>query len=364
MVLNEEQQLLRDTIAAFLDEHAPIEALRTLRDTPNSPAWDTELWQQLCELGAPAAAMPEEHGGLGFRWLGFGALLAETGRRLSVTPLLSSIAAAGSLIHRCGSHEQSSHWLPQLASGEVTATVALQEGRHFHPTPKQCTAVQGTISGSKTLVMDASQANYLLVSVALENTETGIAMVASDAPGVTINEQQLFDGRKYATVTLNQVTPTTWLEGDVAKGLGRALDEATLALCAEMMGGARETLDRTVAYLNEREQFGVKIGSFQALQHRCAQAYCQLELAESTLLAALTAIDRGADDIADVTCRTKALVGDCYDHITNEAVQLHGGMGVTDEMDIGLFLKRARVCQQLFGTSDYHRQRFASLRGF
>ena len=364
MVLNEEQQLLRDTIAAFLDEHAPIEALRVLRDTPNSPAWDSQLWQQLCELGAPAAAMPEEHGGLGFGWLGFGALLSETGRRLSVTPLLSSVAAAGSFIHRCGSQEQRSHWLPQLASGDVVATVALQEGRHFYATPRQCTAAQGVISGVKTLVMDASLAHYLLVSVALESGATGIAIVASDAAGVSIDEQQLFDGRKYATVTFDKVSPDAWLEGDVAKGFGRALDEATVALSAEMMGGARETLDRTVAYLNEREQFGVKIGSFQALQHRCAQAYCQLELAESTLLAALSAIDSGAEDIADVACRTKALAGDCYDHITNEAVQLHGGMGVTDEMDIGLFLKRARVCQQLFGTSAYHRQRFASLRGF
>ncbi len=364
MVLNEEQLLLRDTIAAFLDEHAPIEALRALRDTPNSPAWDPQLWQQLCELGAPAAALPEAYGGLGFGWLGFGALLAEAGRRLSATPLLSSIAGAGSFLHHCGCEAQCAEWLPQLASGDVVATVALQEGRHFQRLPAQCKSHQGVISGSKTLVMDASQANYVLISALREGTELGLALVACDAPGMTIDEQQLFDGRKYANLTFDNVQPEAWLEGDVQTGYERALDEITIALATEMMGGARETLERTVAYLQEREQFGVKIGSFQALQHRCAQAYCQLELAESTVLAALSALDRSSDNLADIACRSKALAGDCYDHITNEAVQLHGGMGVTDEMDIGLFLKRARVCQQLLGDSNYQRQRFAGLRGF
>ncbi len=370
MVLNEEQQLLKDTIASFLDEHAPVDALRKLRDTPNSPAWEPELWQQLCELGLPAVALPEDLGGLGFGWLGLGTVLEEIGRRLSPLPVLSSVAFATGVVRHCASHAQQNEWLPGLVDGSQVFTVAFQEGNHFAPTAHTTTLSGGLITGTKCMVMDASSASALLVSAKTESGDAAVALVAKDAPGLSIDEESLMDGRKYARVTLSAVEPQALLEGDaIATGFQRALDEATLAISCEMIGGARELLERTVAYLCEREQFGVKIGTFQALQHRCAQAYCDLELAESTLLAALQAIDKGMSDKSAIelskhASRVKAMVGDVYQHLSNEAVQLHGGMGVTDELDIGLFLKRSRVCNQLFGDSSYHRDRFATLRGF
>jgi alkylation response protein AidB-like acyl-CoA dehydrogenase len=158
---------------------------------------------------------------------------------------------------------------------------------------------------------------------------------------------------------------TVWLAGDdVEAGIQQTIDQATIVLAAEMMGSAREVLERTVAYLGEREQFDVKLATFQALQHRCAHMYCELELAESAVSAALTALDQVAPNVSLLASSAKALANDCFTLISSEAVQLHGGMGVTEEMDIGLFLKRSRVCNQLLGTSSYHRDRFARLRGF
>ena len=367
MVLNEEQQLLNDTISDFLDEHAPTEALRALRDNPDAPAWSEPLWQQLCEMGVPAVAQPESEGGLGFGWLGLGAVLKQMGRRLSVTPLLSSVVFAGGVVRRCGSDSQRKQWLSNLMDGSLIATVAFQDAKHFNPLPSLREAEDGRLSGDKYLVMGASKAELLLVTALRQDGRLGIAVLPATSAGVAISEEMLFDGNRYATVSLSDVAvdETQWLAGeDVGAGFAAALDDATLGLCAEMMGGARELLDRTVTYLSEREQFGVKIGSFQALQHRCAQAYCQLELADSAFLGALQKADRGETNLSDAVSRAKALVGDVYEHISNEAVQLHGGMGVTDEMDIGLFLKRSRVCNQLFGDSHWHRDRFATLRGF
>ncbi len=371
MVLNEEQQLLRDTIAGFLNENAPTDALRALRDDPEAPAWRPELWQQLCELGVPSAHLPEALGGLGFGWLGFGAVLSEVGKRLSATPLISSIATAANVIRHCGSHAQIESLLPDLVSGEQVATVAIQEGRHFHLQPSSTQEADGAITGTKQLVMDASSADYLLVSVRRADGSLGIARILPGSDGVSIDSDKLMDGRCYSRLHLEDAIPEEWLAGDTLDaGYLQAVDEATIAISAEMLGGARELLEQTIAYLNEREQFGVKIGSFQALQHRCALAYCQLELAESSLLAALSALDQAdrepttRDKIAELASRCKAMAGDCYQHISNEAVQLHGGMGVTDELDIGLFLKRSRVCNQLFGDGTYHRDRFARLRGF
>ena len=365
MVLNEEQALLKDTIADFLDEHAPTTLLREMRDTPNSPAWPAPVWSQLCEMGVPACALPEDLGGLGFGWLGLGTILEEAGKRLSPLPLLSSVAVATSVVRHCASQAQLETLLSDMATGTSVLTLAHQEQSTFHQQACDTIEHDGKVSGTKVMVMDATGADHLLVSAKRHNGSQGVALVPTNSAGLHIDEETLFDGRKYARISLFEVSVDTWLEGaDVTTGLQRALDEAAIAVACDMMGGARELLERTVSYLCEREQFGVKIGSFQALQHRCAQAYCDLELAESTLLAALFALDKGDPRISEHASRAKAMAGDIYQHISNEAVQLHGGMGVTDEMDIGLFLKRSRVCNQLFGDSSYHRARFATLRGF
>ena len=366
MVLNEEQQLLKDTIAGFLDEHAPTSALRELRDNPDAPAWQDTLWQQLCKMGVPAAAQPESEGGLGFGWLGQGAILREMGARLTASPLISSVIFAAAVVRHCASAEQAQQWLPGLTEGTEIGCVAFQEKSHFHVDAQLTEGPTGAISGKKMFVPGASKARSLFVTARRNNGDFGIARVTLPLHGVEIAEELLFDGNRYAQVRFDQteISDVNWLQGtDIEAGFQRAIDEATIALSAEMIGGARALLTHTVDYLCEREQFGVKIGSFQALQHRCAQAYCQLELAESAVLSALTALDNNPTDLRDTASRAKAMVSDAYEHISNEAVQLHGGMGVTDEMDVGLFLKRSRVCNQMFGDANWHRERFASLRG-
>ena len=364
MILNEEQLLLRNTVADFLDKEAPIEALRMLRDKADAPAWEPDLWRGLCELGAPAAAQPEEQGGLGFGAIGMGAIMIEVGRRLSASPLLSSAIFAQAVIRECGSAQQIGRLLPDLLSGDAVATVACQEGTHFEAKTIRCLRENNQLTGCKNLVIDAASADYLLVTALDRQGHLCIGRIAGDAPGVAITPRQLMDGRQYGSVSFTNATVEEWLEGEqVVSGFARALDETTVMLSAEMLGGSRELLERTVAYLQEREQFDVKIGTFQALQHRLAQAYCQLELAAASVYAAMNALDSAADNLAQYASRAKTLTGDIYQHLSNEAVQMHGGMGVTDEMDIGLFLKRSRVCNQLLGDSAYHKDRFATLRG-
>ena len=365
MILNDEQRMLRDTIADFLSKESPIEALRALRDAEPDLAWEPSLWSGLRELGAPAVAFPEAEGGLGFGQVGMGALMLETGRTLCASPLLSSAIHAQAVIRYCASSDQIERRLPGLLSGDIVASVAMQEGSQFHPAPRSTRRDGNNLNGDKSLVMDAGAADYLLISALDQSDQLCIAVVPQSASGMTIQSQRLMDGRQYGSVALRNVEVEEWLEGDALdQGFTRALDEATIMLCCEMLGASRELLERTVAYLQEREQFDVKIGTFQALQHRLATAYCELELAAASVFNALLAMDKSEPILSEHASKAKALVGDILQLLSNEAVQMHGGMGVTDEMDIGLFLKRSRTCNQLFGNSAFHRNRFATLRGF
>lgn len=365
MILNEDQILLRNSVAEFLNREAPIGALRALRDNDNSPAWEPSLWAGLRELGAPAAAQSELEGGLGFGWIGMGALMLEVGRRLSATPLLSSAIHAQAVIRYCANEEQAQRILPSIMSGETVATVAAQEGPQFHLGGITTRREGNLLSGSKRMVMDAGGADYFLVSAIDHAEQQQIAMIRADTPGIEIQCRKLMDGRQYASIEFLSAEADEWLAGEtLSEGFTRAYDQATILLCCEMLGGCRELLERTVSYLQEREQFDVKIGTFQALQHRLARAFCDLELAAASLYSALCAMDEGTDNLSESASRVKTLIGDSYQHLSNEATQMHGGMGVTDEMDIGLFMKRSRVCNQLLGSSAFHRDRFATLRGY
>ncbi|MEK9655873.1 MAG: acyl-CoA dehydrogenase family protein, partial [Halieaceae bacterium] len=293
MILNDEQRMLRDTIADFLSKESPIEALRALRDGESDLAWEPSLWSGLRELGAPAVASPETEGGLGFGQVGMGALMLETGRTLCASPLLSSAIHAQAVIRHCASSDQIERRLPGLLSGDIVASVAMQEGSQFHPAPRSTRRDGNNLNGDKSLVMDAGAADYLLISALDQSDQLCIAVVPTSAPGMTIQSQRLMDGRQYGSVALRNVEVEEWLEGDALdQGFTRALDEATIMLCCEMLGASRELLERTVAYLQEREQFDVKIGTFQALQHRLATAYCELELAAASVFNALLAMDK------------------------------------------------------------------------
>ena len=366
MIFNEEQTMLQDTARAFVQEHAPVSNLRAIRAELQGPAYDANLWQQLCELGLPAAALSEDNGGLGFGYLGLAAVLMETGRNIVASPLVSSVAAASAMIELAGSEAQKAQWLPLLSSGQITATVAVQEGRHYKLESLESTLIDGQLNANKTLVLDAQEAGLIIV-VAI-NAEGALCAAVLDTEDSSIEQERypLMDGRKYSDLSIDELSVASDRilgEGaDVDAAIKKALDIATLAVAAEMVGGAESLIERTVIHLNDREQFDVKLATFQALQHRCAEMYCQLELAKSALLSAFTRLDAGKD-IHKATSQTKALTNECYQHLSNEAVQMHGGMGITDELDIGLYLKRSRVCNQLFGDAQYHRNRYASALG-
>mgnify|MGYP001578333574 FL=1 len=367
MIVNQEQGMLRESVAQFFEEQSPVSRLRGLRQRPVWESYDRELWSQMVDLGLTGITVPEAFNGLEFGWMGLGAVSQEAGRRLVASPLLSSVALAQNVLLNCASKRQIESYLPRLLSGEITASVALDEGRFFDPGAVLVTEQNGQVSGSKVRVLDASMSSLIFCVARRETGALGVAVVATNDESVSITPTRLMDLHGAAAITFAGVPADRieWLDGvDVARGLEHAIDQATIVLAAEMMGGARETLERTVSYLNEREQFDVKLASFQALQHRCARLYCELELAESAVAAALIALDDPASRVSAQASTAKTLANDVFSLMTSEAVQLHGGMGVTDEMDIGLFLKRSRVCNQLLGSSSYHRDRYARLLAF
>lgn len=367
MILNQEQGMLRDSVAQFFEEQSPVSRLRQQQQRPVWESYDRELWSQMVDLGLTGITVPEAFDGLEFGWMGLGAVSQEAGRRLVASPLLSSVALAQNVLLNCASKRQVESYLPRLLSGEITASVALDEGRFFDPGAVLVTEQNGQVSGSKVRVLDASMSSLIFCVARREAGGLGVAVVATDDESVSMTPMRFMDLHGAAAITFAGVPADRieWLDGvDVARGLERAIDQATIVLAAEMMGGARETLERTVSYLNEREQFDVKLASFQALQHRCARLYCELELAESAVAAALMALDDPASGVSAQASAAKTLANDVFSLMTSEAVQLHGGMGVTDEMDIGLFLKRSRVCNQLLGSTSYHRDRYARLLTF
>jgi alkylation response protein AidB-like acyl-CoA dehydrogenase len=373
MLLNEEQRLLQQSIAEFLADQCPVEDIRNLRDKPTEKGYREELWQAMVELGVPAVSIAEDFGGLGFGYLGLGAIMQDMGRHLAASPMFSTVVWAANIIEQCASAPQQAEWLASIAGGEVCYAVAIDESRHFDPASTALSADNNQLNGKKVFVLEASGADYLLVLVrtAGQPGDTdGLRWLrlAVDHPGISLQRRPLMDGRNACDVQFDacEIPAEAWLGESIApwQNTQLALDKATIVFAAEMLGGCRELLERTVAYLNEREQFDVKIGSFQALQHRCAQMLGQLEMAQSSVQKGLASIDYGVRQLTALASQVKYLANECYKHISNEAVQMHGGMGVTDEVEIGLFLKRARVSQQILGDSSYHKDIYAKQLGF
>ncbi|GAA4883507.1 acyl-CoA dehydrogenase [Ferrimonas pelagia] len=371
LAFNEEQRALKDTARDFAQAQAPVEALRALRDAGSATAFDDATWQQLLELGWGGMLLPESYGGFDFGLKGLCAGMEEFGRTLVCSPLLSSVVLSGSAILAAGNEQQKLQWLPQIAAGELRFALALDEGVHHNPANIQTSAIRTAdgfeLSGCKQMVIDGIGADKLLVA-ALEASELGLYIVDPSATGVTLSRRQLADSRNYAQITLDKVAVAEQhkLSGseDVAAALELALDNGRLALAAEQFGGIQAMFERTVEYLKERKQFGVHIGSFQALQHRAAKMYIEIQQSKTVLMDALSAVEADRPDRAARISAAKAKIGEIAELVTNEATQLHGGIGVTDELEVGFFLKRARVAQVLLGNSQYHYDRFARLSGY
>jgi alkylation response protein AidB-like acyl-CoA dehydrogenase len=377
LALTEEQELLRNTAREFIAEHSPVKELRRLRDTNDPVGFSRALWKQMAELGWAGIVLPEEHGGSGLGYAELGLVLEECGRTLAATPLVATALLGANAVLLGGNDTQKKEILPAVAKGERLLALALQEGPHHAPyqvaTRAEATAHGYKLGGRKTFVLDGHVADQLVVvarSAGNPGDRDGLALflVPKGARGLAVTRTTMVDGRNAANVTLDGVeverSAALGAPGRGADLLDRVLDRAVIGLAAEMLGTLAEAFDRTVSYLKTRKQFGVPIGSFQALKHRAANMFVEVELSRSIVLDALRALDESRPDASALASVAKARVSDAIHLIGNEAVQMHGGIGVTDEEEIGLFLKRARVAELTLGDAAFHRARFAALSGF
>jgi alkylation response protein AidB-like acyl-CoA dehydrogenase len=377
MILNDEQNMLKDSAKDFCTNSAPIAQLRKLRDENNADGFDRDTWNSMVELGWAGIPFPEEHGGLAFGYKGLGVVTEETGRTLAASPLFATVWVGGTTINVGGSAEQKAEILPKVASGELLLALALEESHRHNPYGVATTATESggsyQLSGDKTFVLDGHIADKLIVAARTSGSagdRDGITLLLVDAKadGVEVTRTIMADSRNAANIKLENVAAEGVI-GEVGQGaaiLDTTLDIARIGIAAEMLGSTQECFERTVEYLKEREQFGVPIGSFQALKHRAADMFCEIELSKSCVLEALTALDEGrdAEEIAKLASLTKAKVGETYHTVSREGIQMHGGIGMTDEFDIGFFIKRAAVTEQTFGDTNFHRNRYGELEGY
>ena len=371
-VLTEEQTMLRDAARTWTQEKSPVTALRKARNA--GTGYDPALWTEMGQMGWTGVVIPEAFGGSEFGYVGLGLILEETGRTLTSSPLLSTALASASALILGGSQAQKEAWLPKIAAGEIIAALALDEGAHHAPemtaTQARKTADGYVLTGSKTFVLDGLFADLFVVA-ARESGRPGetagvfLFLVPAGAKGLTVKALKLADSRAHAQLSLDGVAigAGARLDGGF-ETLEQTLDRARAGLAAEMLGQAAQAFDITLDYLKTRRQFGQLIGSFQALQHRAAKRYSDLELSRSAVEAALAAIDGGANNVPELVSLAKARMGDTLHLISNELVQMHGGIGMTDEHDAGLYLKRARIAEAALGGQTWHRDRYARIHGY
>jgi alkylation response protein AidB-like acyl-CoA dehydrogenase len=378
LALTEDQSILARTASAFAVERLPLARVRKLRESPDALGYSREAWSEMARLGWTGIPFSEADGGAA---LGLAEVVLVTealGRCLAPEPFVASVMLAGQALALAGSERQREGSLKPLLAGEKVVALALHERGarydvHRVTTRAEKAGARYRITGSKAQVWAAFGADAIVVPArtsgeAADASGVTLFLVPADAPGLSIARQRLVDSRNAALVDLRGVeVDESALVGGVGAGgevLEAVVDRATVALCGEMLGGMSEAFDRTLAYLKERTQFGVAIGSFQALKHRAARMFVEVQLARSALMAAARAIDGGVPRARALVSVAKARCSDAYVHLANEAVQMHGGIGMTDEHDIGLFMKHARATEMAFGDAAFHRSRFASLGGF
>ena len=375
LVLNEEQTMLRDAARDFLGARAPVSHLRELRDHNDRDGFSRELWAEMAELGWSAILVPQEHGGLGYGYTGLGLVLEETGRTLTPSPMLGTALTAVTALNLAGTPAQRAAILPGIAAGERIVSLACDETSRHRPGQVSCAAMAQAggyrLSGHKIAVIDGHAADTFIVS-AWTGGGLSLFLAPADARGVTVERYPLLDAHAAANVRFDRVElGADALLGviDQAQGmLDRVLDVARIGAAAELLGLAQEAFARTVDYLKQRKQFGVPIGSFQALQHRAAKLHAEIEMCKSVVLKALQLLDVGAADlannVAEMASLAKAKVSTTAHLAATEAIQMHGGIGMTDEFDIGFFLKRCRILETLYGDRYFHLDRYARLRGY
>ena len=377
LVLTEEEQFLKDTAKNFAEERSPITHFRALRDNNDPLLWDKGLWNEMTKLGWPGILIPEDYGGSNFGITGISVILNECAKTLTPSPLFATGVIGAYSITNYGTEKQKEYYLPKIASGELTTALAVDESSHHNPANTEIFAKkEGSnflVNGKKTFVIDGASADLIILLARTSGDKgdmTGLTLFLVDANsnGFETAKLEMADSRNYSNINFNNVKiPDSNILGDLETGgeiIENVLDIGRIAMASEMLGNAEAAFETTIDYLKQRKQFGVLIGSFQALQHRAAEMFCEIELTKSSVIGAMKAADEGSNELQRLSSLAKTMAGETLHLVSNEAVQMHGGIGVTDEYDIGFFLKRARVTEQIFGSSKYHTERYANLSGF
>ena len=375
--LTEEQTIIQDQAKAWVSEQAPVQKFREMRDSGTPTKYSPETWQAMVDMGWTGILVPEQYGGSDLGYLTFGLILEEMGRHLTASPLFASAFCGTSALLVAGSETQKSQLLPGIVDGSVIATLAIEEQVRHNPervsTGAERVSEGFILNGMKRFVLEGQVATTLIVSArtsgGMEDAE-GVTLFLVDTAraGVTVDSLATVDSRGYANIQFeNVLLHEDEVLGQLDQGaaaLQVILDRARAGIAAEMLGTAAQSFDMTLEYLKTREQFGRVIGSFQALGHRAAVLFTAMELARSCVERALSAIDEEDAETATLVSLSKCRMGDFLHEMSKQLIQIHGGIGMTDEFDAGFYLKRARVVESMFGNQAYHRDRYARLLGF
>jgi alkylation response protein AidB-like acyl-CoA dehydrogenase len=377
LVLTEEQSMLRDSARGLISDKAPVSHLRQLRDSKDAAGFSRELWKAFAEMGFAGLLVPEEFGGSGLGCVEAGVVMEEIGRTLMPSPFLSTAVLAVSALSRGGSAAQKSQHLPKIADGSLLAALAVDEGTKHRPLQVSLQAKRSgngfRLNGAKAFVVDGHTADLLIVaarSAGSPGERDGLTLFLVDpkAKGIATERTAMVDSHNAARVDFDNVeVDADHVLGEIDQGyqlLEGVLNIGRGAVASEMVGLSEEVFGRTVAYLKERKQFGKAIGEFQALQHRAAQLYIDIEITRAAVLKALQTLDADFGNAVAAVAVAKARAGSTATLAVQEGVQMHGGMGMTDQFDIGFFMKRARVCQELFGDSNFHADQLARLKNY
>lgn len=352
-VLSEEQTMLRDMAREWADNESPVTAFRKLRNAAPAEGYDTAAWAEIGQMGWGGIVIPEDHGGSAMGYLSLGMVVEQLGRNLAASPLASTGPAATAIVMG-DSDAARSDWLPRIASGEVVATLAIDEGP-IHGGPIAASVTDGRLTGTKAFVAEGDSATLFVVAA-----DDGLYLVAGDE-GVSRSPRHMADARSHAEVRFENA-PAIRLGGTDLTA--QVVDRAAVLVAAEMLGLSEQAFATTNDYLKTRVQFGQALSTFQALQHRMAKMLAELELMRSVVEGALEAIDAGRSDLDQAVSLAKSVAGDTAKLVTREMIQLHGGIGMTDEHDAGFYMKRAAVLEAMWGNAAYHRERFARLNGY
>ena len=354
-VLNEEQEMLRDMARDWATEKSPVTEFRKVRRDGAPEAYDPAAYATMAEMGWTGVIIPEDHGGSDFGWLSLGLVVEELGKTLTASPLIASTVAASAILLG-GSEEQKAKWLPKLASGESKATLAVDEGPRHASRGFETSVADGRLSGTKSFVHEAFGADLFVVAA-----KDGLYLVEA-GDGVSLSGRSMVDNRNHAEVTFDGAAADR-LENGGDTLLDDVLDRARVLTACEMLGMAQHVFDSTLDYLKQRVQFNQVLATFQALQHRMADLFGDLAMMRSAVEGGLQALDSGFG-VARAATIAKAEANRVLHTMSREGVQLHGGIGMTDEYDIGFYLKRARILEASWGGTAMLKDRFATIGGY